>query len=44
MTVLEAMILGINLFYVHVNLSFDFFMNVKSCFEVPVMCEKAKQF
>ena len=38
------MILGINLIYVHVNSNFDFFMNVKSCFEFPVMHEKAKYF
>ena len=35
-------ILGKNLFYIHVNSNFDFFMNVKSCFEFPVMREKAK--
>ena len=35
-------ILGINPFYVRVNLNFDFFVNVKSCFEFPVMREKAK--
>ena len=37
-----SVIHGINLIYVHVNLSFDFFMNVKSCFEFSVMHEKAK--
>ena len=36
------MILGINLLYVHMNLNFDFFMNMKSCFEFPVVREKAK--
>ena len=32
----------INLFYVHVNLNFDFFMNVKSSCEFPVVHEKAR--
>ena len=35
-------ILGINPFYVHANSIFDFFLNVTSCFEFPVMLEKAK--
>ena len=34
--------IGINPLYVRVNLIFDFFVNVKSCFEFPVMREKAK--
>ena len=38
------MILVINPFYIHVNLNFDFFVNVKSCFKFPVMPGKAKQF
>ena len=36
------MILGINLFYVCVNSNFDFFVNVKSCFEFPIICEKGQ--
>ena len=32
----------INLFYVHVNLNFDFFMNMKSSCEFPVVHEKAR--
>ena len=31
-----------NLFYVCVNSNFDFFVNVKSCFEFLMMHEKAK--
>ena len=37
------MILSIDLIYVRVNSNFDFFVNVKSCFEFPVMREKAIQ-
>ena len=33
---------GINLIYVRVDSNFDFFVNVKSCFDFPVMREKAK--
>ena len=33
---------GINLFYIRMNLNFDFFMNMKSCFKFPVMRVKAK--
>ena len=36
------MIHGINLIYVRVDSNFDFFVNVKSCFDFPVMREKAK--
>ena len=35
-------ICGINPFYVRMNLNFDFFVNMKSCFEFSVMREKAK--
>ena len=38
------MIVGVKQFYVRVNSNFDFFVNVKSCFEFPVMREKAKYF
>ena len=37
-----SVIRDINLFYVHMNSNFDFFVSVKSCFQFPVMREKAK--
>ena len=38
----DWVIRGVNLFYICVNLNFDFFMNMKSCFKFPVMRVKAK--